>query len=153
MARLGARRAVRPPVQVQAARAERLRELVLEVLAAEVLRGANLLLAHLETILRRRLHRLHRVSIHVLCKIKGWNRKQLRPRQLIYLMMMRVAQATEFGDSVNEAGVPYRLIDQNSNSYGYTQHEQLTGERPDGKAVLPGNGKDLCEGKGVEACN
>ncbi len=61
------------------------------------------------------------------------------------------AGARGFTDSVNNAGLDYRLLQQNSNSVAGTAYEQITGQsRPGNSGLpLPAYGVDLCE-RGVK---
>lgn len=61
------------------------------------------------------------------------------------------AGARGFTDAVNNAGLDYRLVQQNSNSVAGTAYEQITGQsRPSNSGLpLPAYGANLCE-RGVK---
>ena len=64
-----------------------------------------------------------------------------------------VAQAARFSLAVNAAKIPYKLLEQNSNSYAFTQFGFLTGSRPTvSQFSYPGASTDLCRVASVEGC-
>jgi RHS repeat-associated protein len=59
-----------------------------------------------------------------------------------------VGAAESFTNTINDAGLPYQVLDQNSNSFAGTAFEQITGEpRPENNSggILPAYNTDLCK--------